>query len=262
LVLDLLRVTPEPSAARVQALVEVGALFGFNGSAVRVAITRLVQSRMVESDERGCYRLAPGTSRFNRWVENWRLGEARMRPWNRGWLAVGGTKTSDRAALRRSQRALARLGFARGFAGLYLRPDNLATPIDDTRRLLEDFGLSADAEVFVASQFTKELNDRFERTLWPTKKLRERQKKAIRDLRRSEKRIASTARLEAVVETFVLGGTAIRLLALDPLLPEEIMPGDDRRELTELMLRYDESGRAIWKSFAEAYDEKRSSLQN
>jgi hypothetical protein len=58
-------------------------------------------------------------------------------------------------------------------------------------------------------------------------------------------------RAQAVVETFLRGGAAIRTLALDPLLPEELMPGDDRRELTEKMLRYDRAGREIWQAFLE-----------
>ena len=47
-------------------------------------------------------------------------------------------------------------------------------------------------------------------------------------------------------ESFYLGGSAIQVLALDPLLPEEIQPGDDRRSLWTLMLEYDQVGRAIW----------------
>jgi hypothetical protein len=48
-------------------------------------------------------------------------------------------------------------------------------------------------------------------------------------------------------ECFYLGGSAIQVLALDPLLPEEIQPGDDRRSLWTLMLEYDQVGRAIWR---------------
>jgi hypothetical protein len=54
----------------------------------------------------------------------------------------------------------------------------------------------------------------------------------------------------ALVQSFLLGGQAIRVLATDPLLPEEIVAGEKRRELTELMLRYDAVGRRIWRTFA------------
>jgi hypothetical protein len=59
-------------------------------------------------------------------------------------------------------------------------------------------------------------------------------------------------RQTALVQSFLLGGEAIRVLATDPLLPEEIVPNEKRRELTELMLRYDGVGRRIWRTFASA----------
>jgi len=251
LVLDLLRVTPEPGAVPVRSLVEVASLFGLSGSAVRVAIARLVQSGLLESDERGCYRLAPNTERVNRWVEDWRLGDARVRPWKGAYLAVAGLKSADRTVVRKSLRALGRLGFARGLGSIFVRPDNFAQPLEATRRLLDDFGLQPNAEVFVASDFSPELRERFERTLWPTKKLSERHRRAIADLQRSEKRISKLAPAEAVVESFLFGGNAIRTLALDPLLPEELMSGAARRELTALMLDYDLQGRRIWTKFVD-----------
>ena len=52
----------------------------------------------------------------------------------------------------------------------------------------------------------------------------------------------------------MLGGQAIRLLAFDPLLPEEFCSGDERRKLTEAMLDYDEYGRRMWRKLAAAID--------
>jgi phenylacetic acid degradation operon negative regulatory protein len=51
---------------------------------------------------------------------------------------------------------------------------------------------------------------------------------------------------EALVESFLVGGAAIRSLARDPLLPDEIAPGDHRRALTDAMRDYDRRGRALW----------------
>lgn len=253
LVLDLLRVTPEPGAAPVKSLVEIAALFGFNSSAVRVAIARLVRGGMLESDLRGCYRLAPDTERVSRWVEDWRLGDARLRPWSGGYLAVAGLKSADRSAVRRSLRALSRLGFQRGLGSIFVRPDNFTADLDATRTLLEDFGLAPGAELFVASEFSPAMRSRFSRTLWPIDKLRARQRRAIAALERSEKRLPKLEPAEAVVESFIAGGDAIRTLALDPLLPEELMSGEDRRALTELMLRYDKNGRGVWQTFVDEH---------
>jgi hypothetical protein len=52
-----------------------------------------------------------------------------------------------------------------------------------------------------------------------------------------------------MVESFELGGNAIRQLALDPLLPDALLPGCERELLLETMLRYDRAGRACWARF-------------
>jgi hypothetical protein len=52
----------------------------------------------------------------------------------------------------------------------------------------------------------------------------------------------------------LLGGEAIRVLATDPLLPEQIMQGQTRADLTETMLRYDAIGHALWRDFASKPD--------
>jgi hypothetical protein len=54
----------------------------------------------------------------------------------------------------------------------------------------------------------------------------------------------------ALVQTFLFGGEAIRVLATDPLLPEQMIPSEPRAKLTETMLRYDTVGHALWKGFA------------
>ena len=49
-----------------------------------------------------------------------------------------------------------------------------------------------------------------------------------------------------MAESFRLGGEGLRQLALDPLLPEPIVPAAARRALLESMKRYDALGRRAW----------------
>jgi phenylacetic acid degradation operon negative regulatory protein len=49
-----------------------------------------------------------------------------------------------------------------------------------------------------------------------------------------------------MVESFTLGGDAIRRLVLDPLLPEPIVPARERRVLIAAARRYDALGRRVW----------------
>ena len=68
-------------------------------------------------------------------------------------------------------------------------------------------------------------------------------------LERSEQRLSALPEARAMVESFELGGNAIRQLALDPLLPSALLPGRERELLLEAMLRYDRAGRACWARF-------------
>ncbi len=55
-----------------------------------------------------------------------------------------------------------------------------------------------------------------------------------------------------MVESFRVGGRALRQLAFDPLLPESIVPVAPRREFVDELRRYDRMGRDHWRSFMKA----------
>jgi phenylacetic acid degradation operon negative regulatory protein len=245
MVLDLLRVAPRARAVPIRGLVELGALFGFHGNAVRVAVARLMSAGLLESDERGSYRLTERATPVSRIVDEWRLGEARRREWTGDWLAIWQPRRAPRADRRRSQRAMQRLGFAEGLDGMWVRPDNLAASRDELERRLGDLGLGRGSELFTAREPSDALTARW-RTLWPTDDLVAGYESALRDLARSAARVEKMPRDAVLVETFMLGGDAIRVLATDPLLPEQIMTGTERHALTRAMIEYDELGRAAW----------------
>ncbi|MEM6991534.1 MAG: PaaX family transcriptional regulator [Myxococcota bacterium] len=250
LVLDLLRVAP--GAESVKGLCEVGALFGFTSNAVRVAVTRLVARGLVESDERGSYRLAAVANPRSDFVERWRLGDKRTRRWQGGWLSAWLPRGQPRAVRRRTLDALALLGFREGLAGVFVRPDNLAQSIEDTRADAAGLGIETGVELFVAGQFAAEVEQRFCASLWSAKALTRRCRSAQRELDESTERLDTMPVERAVVQTFIVGGQAIRVLATDPLLPDAVVDGAARRELTAAMLRYDARGRRVWKRFVEA----------
>jgi phenylacetic acid degradation operon negative regulatory protein len=247
LLLDLLRVTPRPVAVR--QLVTVGQLFGLEGNAIRVALTRLVAGGLVASDERGSYRLAAQADPVNQWVEEWRLGERRMRPWGGGWLCLWHPR-GERGERARSRRALERLGFREGREGLWVRPDNLRASLTAVEEQLARLGLAPGALLFVGQDLPAAVIEDWVATLWPIASTAARQRQALRDIERSRARPGRRAR-GALVESFLVGGAAIRALARDPLLPDAIASGDHRRALTDAMRDYDRRGRAIWKEMLE-----------
>jgi phenylacetic acid degradation operon negative regulatory protein len=243
LVLDLLRVA-EPNAIPVRAFVAIGELFGLTGNAIRVAITRLVVGGLIEADDPGSYRLAPGASPLTTHVEGWRLGERRVRDWDFSWLAVRLERGGDRTERKRSLRALALLGF-REDEGLWLRPDNLADDISGVRQRLRALGLDGDARSCVMSEPDDKLDKRW-RSLWRARELERGYTHAIQRIQHSNERVSKLDPGAAAVETFLVGGAGIRILATDPLLPKELVNTSARKKLGEAMLHYDAIGRRVW----------------
>lgn len=247
-VLNLVRVAQR--SVPVRRLLTIGDLFGFNANAMRVAIARLVADGRLESDERGSYRLGPSATRLHEHVEGWRRGEARMRPWRGEWLAAALPSGAARATRRASLSALTRLGLREGMPGVWVRPDNLRQPFESMTEHFRALGLEDGAELFRARDFSAHTAERFASDLWATRALQRGYATALRNLERSLQQLEGMPRDTALVQTYLLGGEAIRVLATDPLLPEQIMKGQTRAALTETMLRYDAIGHALWRDFA------------
>ena len=243
LLLDLLRVT-DAKAVPVSVLVQIGNVFGLTGNALRVAIARLVAAKLVESDERGFYRLAKGADALAVHVEEWRLGERRVRPWQGEWLALCLPQATERVRRRASLRALGHMGFREALTSFWVRPDNLATRTH--AETLFALGLENGAEAFVVRELSTELESRLRTRTWNTRELVNGYREMRQKLEQSERSIAARSAELALRESFQLGGSAIRLLATDPLLPEEIVPSVERARLTAAMLRYDAVGRKVW----------------
>ena len=249
LILDLLSVTGG-LAFPVRKLAVACALFDISENSVRVTLVRLSAAGLIEAAGRGAYRLGESAGEFASEVGTWRTAETRVRTWNGDYVAVhgGSWARSDRGAYRRGQRALQMLGFRELTQGLSVRPDNLDGGIEFVRTRLHALGLEPEASVFRAAAFDPDLEARA-RSLWDAKEL-------VASYRRSRARLAAwlerAPALELDVqarEVFLLGGSAIRQVVYDPLLPAPLIDVDERRTFVDAVHRFDRSGRAIWKRF-------------
>jgi phenylacetic acid degradation operon negative regulatory protein len=253
LILDLLSST-RGRAVPVQALVAAGELFGIRSESVRVALTRLTERGTIARDGRARYRIAPAGEPVQRHVVRWtHLGE-RVTAWRAGWLGVhaGGLSRGQRSARRRRERALAFLGFRALEPGLYVRPDNLAGGATAVRDELRELGLEPAALVFAIRELDPASHARA-CGLWDAERLRRDYRDTRAALERSAARLQRLPAERAMVESFELGGRAIRQLARDPLLPDEIVPGAERAALVSAMRAYDRSGRACWRDFMQRH---------
>ena len=128
-----------PPQLPVRHILEAGEAFGLAPATVRVALTRLVQTGDLVS-EQAVYALSP------RHLDRQRAQDAEMdpvrRPWDGRWETIVVTSTGRDAASRadlRRRLTSRRLVMLR--EGVWMRPDNLArvdSPEPDTIRLLAD----------------------------------------------------------------------------------------------------------------------------
>ncbi|MDC3358331.1 hypothetical protein OAX71_02875 [Pseudomonadales bacterium] len=218
-------------------IMRTGAMFGFSENLMRVSLSRLAAKGTVENFKRGYYRLTDSTDHLNDFIEEWRLGDARRRDWHRNWVLAQGDSDSW---------ALNACGFLYLDKQLWVRPDNLKRSAEALQTLLENLGASSGCIIATdASLSLSREKTALERVALNT--LQNKYAETIIKLKESLAQLNVIPTDAAQKECFYLGGTAIQVLALDPLLPEEIQPGDDRRSLWTLMLEYDQVGRAIWR---------------
>ncbi len=164
-----------------------------------------------------------------------------------GWVALhtAGLERGSARSRRQRARALRLLGFRPFAPGIELRPDNLVGGVARVRARLASLGIDAPALVFGIDDLDPAAEARA-RALWDGAALVASYRATIGRLERSAERVALLPRAAARAESFRLGGEALRQLALDPLLPEPIVPAAERRALVAAMHRYDRLGRRAW----------------
>ena len=247
LVLDLLS-THDRHELSVAALCHAGELCGLRAQNVRVALNRLQRQQRVVSPERGLYRLDTATSGLFGEVESWLRREQRVQDWHGGWAAVLDTAVPrrDKTAWRRHERALALRGFRPlGDSGLRLRPDNLSGGVAGLRKDLARLGLAGEARVFVVTELSP-ADDKQARRLWDGAALKQQYRCLSRQLAASHKTLSRRPEADAAAESLRLGRAAIRLILLDPLLPDTLIDNRPRQELAERMGAYQRDAKAIW----------------
>ena len=235
----------------VRALVAAASPFAIEENSLRVALARLFAAGTVERDDRGEYRLGKRAQAVQQQVVSWKRLEERTRPWQGGWVGVHSGAWS-RSEARRAERALRFFGFRELAPGLEVRPDNLVVELEGLRSELVSLGLPESSLVMKIGELEPSTEARA-RSLWDARKLLAEYHRSCAELAASEDRLPTLAVGAAMVESFVLGGRAIRQLVLDPLLPEPIIDVEERRKLGNAMRRYDKIGHACWRPFFAGY---------
>ena len=102
-----------PREMSVQEITGVGIALGFTEQSLRMALTRLVEQSVAANTGRGRYRLSPSGEAMRDEVRKWRHLDDLAKPWSGAWIGVfdASVPRSDRAALRRHERAMRLRGF-------------------------------------------------------------------------------------------------------------------------------------------------------
>ncbi|MCG8668453.1 MAG: hypothetical protein MI867_03500 [Pseudomonadales bacterium] len=230
-----------------KSLIDSGELFGFNANSIRVALTRLVSNGILESDARGYYRMAKKTDPISAYIEDWRLGEERLKPWEcNEWFICHLPKKPQRSARSHSVKALSFLGFREGLDNMWVRPANLQYSFEEIESLLCHLGLEAAANLFLTKTVNEKTSQRWQHQLWNTQSLSYGYRESLEKIETSLKQLKKLENREAMAESFIVGGEAVHILVKDPLLPEQIFKTEERDALHQAMMHYDEVGREIW----------------
>ena len=245
MVLDLLSAATSHEMSSA-ALVIAGDLLGISENNIRVTLARLVAAGTLELGGRGSYRLGKAAHAMTRQVTSWRDLEKQVRRWDGGWACVqlGELARSDRAALKRRERALRLLGFRAFARTIALRPDNLHGGVAALRERLSDLGVDPEALVVRASELDATSEQRA-RSLWDRERL---SASYVQTTERVERWLA-TIELEpraAAREAFWFGGEVLRKIIYDPRLPEPLVDVGARRAMLDAVRRLDVYGRRLW----------------
>jgi len=230
-----------------RAIVAACDLFGIDSNRARVTIARLVAQGRLERAGRGAYALTRAAETVNRNVRTWpEIGQL-QRPWTGDWMIV---HMKHRPSSRDRESTARAIRFARMIEAaptVAVRPDNLHVSDFELRETLVGMGLRVP---FFITRGTVDASASLEfATKWPVDALRAEYARLTARLEASLARLNKIPFKDALVETFTLGGEAVRALVLDPLLPDVMMPPYERNLLLEMMKQYDRMGRTMWRRF-------------
>ena len=251
LILDVLRASSSMGWP-VSKLIEFAALFGVSENSIRVTLSRLVTRELIETDVRGRYRLSSSAEPMGEWIDFWMQGEARVRAWNGNWLGLLPPNSIRKREWTKLDTAAGRFGFRLVQNRYWVRPDNLAMQTDAVLDLISaSSGISDITSLAICSAADRSGSIDFT-GLWNRRSLETSYRKCEKLLVQSLQRFpenGSYDNLSALKESFLLGGHAINILAVDPLLPDTMVNVDLRAKLTATMLEYNEYFQSTWLDF-------------
>jgi phenylacetic acid degradation operon negative regulatory protein len=235
-----------PPELPIATIVRCGALFDIEPGTVRTAVSRMLADGSLTVDaDRSVYRIGgPLLERHRRQAQS---RHPARRPWDGSWSQWVVTMASRTAADRSALRAAARtLRMAELREGVWLRPDNLDAGDHDDARLVAasqclhlDVRPHGDARALAAA-------------LWDLTSWSDTARQLLAGLH-DHAPVLDADGGDALADGFMLSAAVLRHLLADPLLPDELVPGDwPGDELRRTYDSYDASYKSHWRDWFRA----------
>lgn len=224
-------------------------MFSISENSVRVTLSRLVSRGLIVADERGFYQMTTAYDPVRNWIDGWSKGEDRITEWNGRWFCIHPPLKIRKTDWQQFGDAAQRLGFRVVEDRMWVRPDNLVLPRESISELVE--AMSGVSDLVYSSAIEVHANDielKLE-LLWNRSALEQEYRRGINRLKKCMRRQKNPKSLEALRESILVGGEAIRLLALDPLLPDTMINKNLRIELDTTTKNYNALYREAWEVF-------------
>lgn len=230
-----------PPRLPVRVLVAAAGLFGISEGTARTALSRMVSAGDVVTtvvDDGSWYELGPDLIERQRRQDVGR--EASRLPWDQTWRTLIVVADRRQAAARSAARALlADERFAELREGVWIRPANLNHGAGLTE-LLSD-GWVEGRMVFDQPVVVEEL--------WPEAEWQQRAAALIDAIDRLTPGFEAGGR-DMLAQGFMVAAAVLRQFRTDPLLPEELLPGDaNNLELRQRYDRFDQAYRRVLRDF-------------
>lgn len=250
---ELILALVDSSSARTLSasyFIAAGTLFAMDSGSIRVALARLVKDAALRTGGRGLYQRGSRGGELHSMVRHWADVEAQLISWPGTWLgvSVGRLNRGNRTRVRGWERALRLLGFAAYEPDLWLRPANLRASVAEIRARMMELGFPAEGLLMEISSLSPAAQWQPD-TLWPIGDLERGYQDNVDQLRDSEARLTNMDDEAAARETLLIGRAVTRAILLDPLLPEQLINTELRRQMIEAMQHYDQLGKAVWRDF-------------
>lgn len=238
--------------ASVARLLRATDILGVEQGAVRMALTRLKSKKVLENPRRGVWSLSADGHSTRGYVDAWRIIQSRVMSWDEhSWVAYRASGSfQDTASGRARARTTRILGMRQWQHNLWVRPNNLVAEVVGLRARILAQADSQDDLVFLI-QGLSQSDATTIRGLWDVSGLEAQYVSCVERMNAARSAAKEQSLDLAARNVYEVGDSVIRTLAIDPLLPADMIDTSLRAECIEVLRSFDVFGRHLWRQVLE-----------